>query len=595
MPRVNDLSVMVGGYAGQGVNTVAFAFARLCSRSGLHAFVNLEYPSNIRGEHTHVQVMASEKRIGGLTRTVDALLALDTKSVNLHKDEVIPGGAIILDKEGAEVSHIDRGLKLDEISRDDITIIDIPFKKIIEEVGGTNQMINTIGLGAISGLMHVDFDILSDMIRESLAKLDDSIIDTNIECARRGYSIACDDYSDRFDIRIERRESPSRMLVTGNQAVALGALKAGVKLYSAYPMSPSSGTMSYLSRVAKDHGLVTILPEDEISAIGIAIGASFGGVRAMTGTSGGGFCLMCEYMGLSAMAEVPLVIYEAQRPGPATGLPTRQEQADLLFVLNAHQGEFPRVVLAPGEPCEAFTLTHEAFNLADKYQAPVVVLSDKHLAESAWTCEPYDISGLSIDRGKLLSENDAKGIDDYKRYSVTESGISPRVLPGTPNGIHRATGNEHDEHGRVTEDDELRAAMVQKRLRKMSQLDVSECGINLHGDPEAGITLVGWGSTKLVILDAMKKLENEYNLKCRFLQVVYMDPFPYDRVAEIIGDSDRTILIENNATGQLGRLIAQKTGIMIEDKILKYDGRQFFIEELVESILDTTKTTASMA
>jgi len=581
---MNELSFMVGGFAGQGVNTVGSAFARLCSRAGLRVFVNLEYPSNIKGEHNYAQVMVSEKPVGSHIRPVDLLLALDAKSIILHKDDIRPGGALVYDREGLEVSPVDIGLKVDDMRRDDIIEIDIPFEKIAKDAGGTKRMINSVGLGAVQGLLRFDFELLASILRQSLSKFEDKIIEINLEGARRAYDIARGKYSEKFDITLEKRDAPDRMLLTGNHAVAMGALRAGVKLYSAYPMSPSSAVLTYLSKLARDYDMITVLPEDEISAAGMAIGASFAGVRAMTGTSGGGFCLMTEYLGLAGMAETPLVILEAQRPGPATGLPTRTEQGDLKFVLSAHQGDFPRIVVAPGDPAEAFYLTFKAFNLADRYQTPVIILTDKHIAESAWTYEPFNTDGMEINRGELLGEKELAGISDFRRFRVTDSGISARTRPGIPGGVFKATGNEHNEFGLISEDADNRALQMEKRLRKTASLDVSEIGVKLHGDPNAELTLIGWGSTKPVILDAMSHLKKDHAVSCNFLQVIYMEPFPTDRVTEVMGNAKHTILIENNATGQLGTLIRQKTGLAVADKILKYNGRQFFRDELADLI-----------
>ena len=581
----NELSLIVGGYAGQGVKTVAQAFARVCSRAGLRVFLNQEYPSNIKGEHNYFQVMVAEEPVGAHTRQADVLLALDAKTVNLHIDKIAPQGALVFDREGVETSPIDTGLKVGKIQRVDIAVLDIPFKQIAREAGGSARMINTVGIGSLQGLLRLDFALLANLLRESLSRLGDEIVQQNLDAARRAYDFARGHYSEKLDTVLERRQAPQRMLISGNDAVALGALRAGLKFYSSYPMSPSSGVLSFLSKRARDYGLAAILTEDEISAADMAIGASFAGVRAMTGTSGGGFCLMTEFLGLAGMAEIPLVILEGQRPGPATGLPTRTEQGDLKFVLSAHQGDFPRIVIAPGDPPEAFRLTFDAFNLADRYQTPVIVLTDKHLAESFWTYEPFDTAGLTIDRGEYVAEDELSETGDYQRFRITESGVSPRTRPGIPGGVFKATGNEHNEYGLLSEDADNRAAQTSKRLRKTTALDVSQIGVKLHGDPGAEVTLVGWGSTKLVILEAMAFLRESQNLNCNFLQPIYLEPFPAGRVAEVISRAKRTLLVENNATGQLGNLIRQKTGLAIEDKILKYNGRQFYRDELAEALL----------
>ena len=427
--KTNELNFMIGGFAGQGVKTVSEAFGRICSRAGLNVFINMEYPSNIKGEHNYMQVMVSDKKVGAHDRTADILLALDAKSIVLHKDEIVPGGALIYDSEGLEVSPIDAGIEVGNIGRDDIIVIDMPFAKMAKDVGGTKKMINSIGLGAVQGLLQFDFELLAAMYRESLSKLGDKVIEQNLEGAKNAYDITREKYAEKFGIVLEKREAEKKMLLTGNDAVAMGAIKGGVKFYSSYPMTPSSAVLGYISKRAREFNIVTVLTEDEISAAGMAIGASHAGVRSMTGTSGGGFCLMTEYFGFAGMAEIPLVVLEGQRPGPATGLPTRTEQGDLKFVLSAHQGDFPRIVMAPGDPEECFYLTFDALNLADKYQTPVVILTDKHVGESSWTYEFFDTEGMEIDRGKILTEKELSEIKDFKRYLLTDSGISQDHYP----------------------------------------------------------------------------------------------------------------------------------------------------------------------
>jgi len=587
--RVNDLSLLIGGYAGQGVQTIANSFARLCTRAGLYAFINHEYPSNIKGEHNYAQIMISEKNIGSSTSQVDLLLALDAKTVNEHVNKIRPGGALIYDSENVEVSHIDIRLKVNPIERNDITVIDIPFANIAVELSGSKKMINSIGLGAVTGLLRLDFKLLAGMLRQSLSKFEDKIIKQNLEGAKHAYDKVKEAYSEQFGVFLKEQKAPKKMLLTGNDAVALGAIKAGLEFYSSYPMSPSSSVLGYLSKHARKYNIITLLPEDEISALGMAIGASFAGARAMTGTSGGGFCLMTEYLGLAGMAEIPVVILEGQRPGPATGLPTRTEQGDLKFVLSAHQSDFPRIVIAPGDPSEAFYLTYEAFNLADRYQTPVIILSDKHLCESYWTNKFFNTDSMKIDRGNILQENELSKIKTFNRFQITDSGISPRSLPGTPGGVFKATGNEHTEYGFLSEESDNRVNQTDKRMRKTKSLDVSKIGIKLHGDPNTDITLVGWGSTKRVILDAMSALKERQGLNCNFLQIIYLEPFPSKQIADILANVKCTVLIENNATGQLGNIIRQKTGYKIKNKILKYDGRQFLRDELVDRIEDILK------
>jgi 2-oxoglutarate ferredoxin oxidoreductase subunit alpha len=583
MAKVNELNFMVGGFAGQGVRTVGDAFGRLCVQAGLHVFVNLEYPSNIKGEHNHSQIMVSERPVHSLTRPVDLLLALDAKTVLWHAPDLRPGGALIYDSKNLERSPIDPGLTGVKIERDDILVVDLPLLQIAREVGGGEKMLNSMGLGVVQGLLRFDFEELAAMLRASLAKLGEEKVRQNLEGARRAFDLAHDQFAGRFDVRLERREGPGRMILTGNEALGMGAVKAGLKFFAAYPMTPASSILSFMSKHAREFGLISILPEDEISAVGMAVGAAYAGVRAMTATSGGGFCLMCEHLGLAAMCEIPIVIVEAQRPGPATGLPTRTAQGDLKFVLSAHQDEFARVVIAPGDPVEAFRWGFEAFNIAERVQTPVILLMDKHLSESGFTCEPFRTDGMTVDRGLFLSEEELAAMPKYKRYAVTESGVSPRSRPGVRGGAYLANGNEHNQYGHISEDSRNRSAQVEKRLRKLKALDVSEFGACLHGDAEADVTLVGWGSTKCVVHDAMKVL-NERGVRCNFLQIIFIEPFPWAFVTRVLNQAKKTILIENNATAQLADVVCEKIGIVLRDRVLKYDGRMFFRDELADRI-----------
>jgi 2-oxoglutarate ferredoxin oxidoreductase subunit alpha len=371
------------------------------------------------------------------------------------------------------------------------------------------------------------------------------------------------------------------MLLTGNDALSMGAVKAGLKFYAGYPMTPSSSILNFMAAHEREFGMVVKHAEDEIASIGMAIGASHAGVRAMTATSGGGFALMSEFLGLAGITETPLVVAECMRTGPSTGLPTRTEQADLKFVLSASQGDFPRVVIAPGDPEECFRFGFEAFNLAERLQTPVILLLDKHLSESYWTREPFPTEGMGIDRGEWVDGKSAPR--SYKRHLVTESGVSPRVLPGTPEGVYTTTGDAHDEFGHITEEEEPVRTQMEKRLRKLDLVDTARDGITLHGNPDAGLTLLGWGSSKGVILEAMDDLQAGA-IDANFLQVRFMNPFPAEAVAGVLKKASRVLLVEHSASGQLAELVSAKTGITVEDRLLKYTGRQFFRDELTEAI-----------
>jgi 2-oxoglutarate ferredoxin oxidoreductase subunit alpha len=371
------------------------------------------------------------------------------------------------------------------------------------------------------------------------------------------------------------------MTLTGNDAICMGALKAGMKFIAIYPMTPTHTIMTYVAAHAREYGVVMIQPEDEIAGINFAVGASFAGARSMVATSGGGFSLMVEGLGLAGATENPLVVIEGQRPGPSTGLATRTAQADLRFCLHASQGDFFRVVLAPGDPEECFYETFRAFNLADTLQTPVLVLTDKHLATSFFAEEPFATEMLHIDRGLLLTAGEVP--PDFKRYEATPGGVSTRTVPGLPGGIFNANSDEHDEHGYVSEDAPVVATLVDKRCRKYFTAAKLVHGIKFHGNPGTDTVLVGWGSTKGAILDAMDLLRANDGIKLGFLQVVFMCPFPSLLVKERL-EGTRVILIENNRGAQLGSLLKEHAQIRPDHTILRYDGRAFFADELYQRI-----------
>lgn len=572
---VTELNMMVGGAAGLGVKTAGEILARLCTRRGRHVFGNVEYPSIIRGDHNSYQIVAGEGFQHGHRRELDLLLALDGLAATLHAGEIRPGGVLVHDGEkgGADLSGLaERG----------VLLAGIPFASIVAEAGGDKRLLNTAGLGAVMGLLGLDREAAAAVIADAFGRLGEPALAANQTAARLGWERTAGETAAAFDRRLAPVDAPPRMLVTGNQALAIGAIRAGVKFYAGYPMTPSSSIMTYLARHERDYGLVVKHAEDEIGAVGMAVGAAVAGVRAMTGTSGGGFCLMCEFLGLAGMTETPLVVVESQRPGPATGLPTRTEQGDLKFVLSASQGDFPRIVIAPGDPEECFRWGFEAFNLADRYQTPVILLLDKHLSESSWTCPPFAADGLAVDRGLWAGEAaPADGEDRFPRHAVTDSGVSPMLRPGTPGATWTTTGDAHDELGRISEEEDDRVRQMDKILHKTADLDPAAYGWTLHGPEAADLTVVGWGSTTQPILGALEDLAGA---SVNFLQVRGMSPFPAAAVAGVLARARRVVLVENNATAQLGDLIAERAGIRIDDAILKYGGRQFLVDELAAAI-----------
>lgn len=573
----NGLSWKIGGEAGYGIMTTGLIFAKICSRAGLHVFDHTEYPSLIRGGHNTYQVRADVDEVFSIFRSVDLLIALNKETIDKHMEELTPGGGIIYDGEKIPFSKAD-------IGKEDIILYPVPLNELAEESGGRKIMINSVALGSSVALTNFNFEMLSDVIQDVFKSKSQETIQYNIKAARLGYDYirrARKEGENLFVLKLPK-VGRKRMLLTGNEAVGLGALKAGCKFYAAYPMTPASSILHFMAAQERKFNLVVKHTEDEIAAINMAIGASFAGARAMTATSGGGFSLMCEAFGLAAMTETPLVVVLSQRPGPSTGLPTRTEQGDLKFVLNASQGDFPRFVIAPGDVEECFYKTIEAFNLAEKYQCPVIIILDKYLSRSHKTAEKF-MSKVEIDRGLWLSDEELVKIQKFKRYEFTKTGISPRTIPSQKLGIFTATGNEHDETGYISEDKTVRIKMIDKRFKKFELAEKEILEPKLFGSKNAEVTIISWGSTKGPIKESIHLLDRN-GITANFLQIIYASPFPTNKVSNVIKASQKTVIVENNKTAQMAGLIREKTGEEIEHKILKYDGRQFYPNEIYQMV-----------
>jgi 2-oxoglutarate ferredoxin oxidoreductase subunit alpha len=424
------------------------------------------------------------------------------------------------------------------------------------------------------------------VIRENFSRKGQQVIDGNLAAVDAGYAEG-QKWSAGFPYRLSAVPGPrARMVVTGTEAFALGALAGGCRFVSGYPMTPGSLVLHWMAAHSARYGVVIKHTEDEIAAINMAVGAAHMGARALVPTSGGGFSLMVEALGLAGMTETPVVIYNAQRPGPSTGLPTRHEQSDLLFMLYASQGEFPRFLLAPGTHEEAFVAGWRSFNLAEKYQTPVLVLSDHYLATAVRTLEldALDFDAVHIDRGELLSDAQLDALDKpYLRFRVTESGISPRAVPGHPNAVWVSDSDEHNDNGSITEEPDVRIAQMDKRLRKSAGMVDEMSAPVLYGPTEAETTFVCWGSTVGPLREAVDRLnEGAGNLACvNLLHMVDLWPMPVDAVSRALATARRLVAVEVNATGQLAQLIRTYTGRLVDDKILKYDGRPFTPEEFI--------------
>ena len=556
-----DFTFLVGGPAGAGVMLTGRVASKALVRGGYWVFATNEYPSLVRGGHNWFLARVCERRVYAQRLPIDVLIALDEMTVERHAPNLSERAAVI-----AERASIRTALT-----------VSVPMSQIVKEEGAPLVARNMVALGAFFGLLGYDLNLVEETVRSEFKRRSRQVVDLNVRLVKRGYSYGRE-YEGALGFRLPHTSNSKRLFLTGNDATALGALAAGMRFYAAYPMTPASPILHFLAAIEEDAGIVVVQPESEIAAINMVIGAAYAGARAMTATSGGGFSLMVEAFGQAGMTETPIVVVEVQRPGPSTGLPTYTSQGDLRFVLHASQGEFPRFVIAPGDVDEAFYLTAEAFNLAERYQVPVVVLTDKYLAESYHTTQPFDATSMRIERGKLAEEG------SVKRYAITEDGISPRAFPGTPRAVVRANTSEHDEEGFGCSDPAVVRAMVEKRQRKFERMreevEARSDSVKTYGYEEPDVTILLWGSVKGPALEALRELE-ERGIRAAVVQVVFLAPFPTNRLrAELEGLGAPCLLVENNATAQLGSLMREHLLFSPDEVLLKYDGRPFYPHEI---------------
>lgn len=566
--------IKIAGQAGQGIKSSGLTLSRFAVKSGFNIYNYFEYPSLIRGGHNVMQINISKDEVLGPSIYCDLLIALNQESIHKHKNSMSQNSFVIFDSESK--------IKTDVLP-EFVKLLPVPLSRLAHEAGGQDLLINMVALGAAAFVMEGDLDLLKQLVSEEYADKPE-ILKADLDAIDKGFNYAKETYKDLnhdiFKLNIQNNHPEPQMILNGADSVSLAAIAAGVQFAAIYPMSPISGIMANLAKYQKDFNFIFKQPEDEISAITMAIGASFAGARAMTATSGGGFCLMTEGLGLAGITETPLVLILGMRPGPATGLPTWSSQGDLQFVLHAHQDEFPRIVLAAGDLIEAFYQTMEAFYLADKYQTPVVVLVDKNINEHEQSVNKFDISAYKIDRGKI--ENNLN--PDYKRYAITPDGISPRALPGTGN-FFVANSDEHNETGFSNEEIENRNAQMRKRMIKLQTCKAKNMpDPELYGPQNADLTIVSFGSNKGSILQAIRNYPN-----VNYLHLTWMNPFPAEKVKQILDKANSTLIIESNFSGQLADLIHHETNFEIKDKLLKYDGRPFFVEEIEDEIIKRLK------
>lgn len=572
----NDFNWKIGGEAGFGIMSSGLMFAKACTRAGLNIHDYSEYPSLIRGGHNTYQVYVCDQKVHSQRILVNLLVALNSQAITEHLDELGKGSGLICDADRIEFQK-------QAVQKKGVIIYDLPLNKIAKDVGGDEVMRNTVALGATMALVKHKFSFLEQVIKDQFAEKKLEIAEQNIKAARAGW-----DYINKhhkasdFKFSLQAKRNSEQLLVTANDAIALGAIAAGCKFYAAYPMTPASSILHTLAKVGPEHGMVVRHAEDEISVINMVLGSATAGVRSMVATSGGGFALMNEGYSLAGMTETPIVIIEVMRPGPATGLPTWTDQGDLKYVLSAGHGEFPRVVLAPGDQEEAFYLTQLAFNISDIIQSPVIVLSDKYISESHISLPAFDTGKVPIDRGKILTDTQAKKQGkDYKRYALTPDGISPRALLDQKGPLIFINSDEHDEFGFSEESASVRLKQVDKRAKKIEAIRKLLPEAQVYGPKVVDITLVGWGSVKGPILDAI----NSKDLKTRvnFVHFSCVAPLP-SNTEKLLKAAKKLVLVETNSNAQFADILRASTGISFDKKILRYDGRPFYQSELVQEI-----------
>ncbi|MFA5886302.1 MAG: 2-oxoacid:acceptor oxidoreductase subunit alpha [Patescibacteria group bacterium] len=557
----------IGGPAGAGITSAGLMFSKIAARSGYYVFDYMEYPSIIRGGHNVMQTSVSDEPIATQLQSTEFLVALNQETADRHVGELAKSGVMLYDTdENIVVKKVPTGA----------IALGLPLHNLAKRSAGNIIVINTVALGASLYLLGGDLKYLQDLLSEQFLEKGEKVLRQNLNAASLGFKYAQDNFSKYITLRLTKRKGKSPALViNGNEAAALGSIAAGLQFASIYPMTPTSNILQILAPLQQEFGFIYKQPEDEISAINMAIGASFAGARAMTATSGGGFCLMAEGLGLAGMTETPVVIIVGQRPEPATGLPTWTEQGDLRFVLHAHQGDFPRLVLAPGDVTETFHLTMQAFNLADKYQTPVVVLIDKQICEGHEGVSPFNYAKYRVDRGKFTT----KKVANYKRYALNTDGISRRAPAGSGNHVI-ANSDEHTVFGYSSEESSVRQEQMKKRMQKLITCEQKDMPApTLYGPAKADLTIVSWGSNKGAILTALKECPG-----VNFLHLTWLNPFPTAAVAKILGKAKKVLNIEANYTGQLGGLITEKTGLVLEHNFLKYDGRPFYPEEIINKV-----------
>jgi 2-oxoglutarate ferredoxin oxidoreductase subunit alpha len=619
---IDSINWMAGGPQGSGVDTAANIFGRACGYGGLYVFGRREYHSNIKGLHSYFHLRISSRETLANINDVDLLAAFDAETAVRHMQEVVSEGGIIVDSQQMNMKVLDiptlppefkeelikfmneknlgETLKdfLDYAKQENVHVFPVPYIELLNQIGEKlgieriskiTRMINVLTIGVSFALLKYDKSLVQKAVR---ATFPERLVDMNIVALDQSYAYAEENFKDNFKHRLEKtvvREE--RMFLTGNQAVAMGKVLGGCRVQTYYPITPAADESEYLEahQILKTSGeeeaIIVIQTEDEIAAINSASGAALAGARAATSTSGPGFSLMVEGLSWAGNDEVPVVITYYQRGAPATGLPTRHGQADLRFAMHAGHGEFPRIILASGDIKECFYDAAKVFNLAEKYQMPVIHLLDKAMANCSQTYPVFDYSKLRIERGAILTEKELEG-QEYRRFRFTETGLSPRVVLGTKNGVHWYTGDEHNEVGHISEEPFNRRLMVEKRMKKLElvekEVPVDE-KLNFFGDKDSENIVVSWGSPKGAIIESLNTLKEE-GFSLGFMQVRMIHPLPAEYVKKVLEGKKRIIDVEDNYSGQLGGIIKEETGIAPNFHILKYTGRPMTTTEVYNAL-----------
>ena len=569
---INQLSWKVGGQQGEGIESTGEIFSIALNRLGYYLYGYRHFSSRIKGGHTNNKIRVSTSQIRSISDDLDILVAFDQETIDLNYKELHDKGIMIADA------------KFDPKQPEDTNAVlfAVPFTEIATELG-TSLMKNMVAVGATCAVLNLDIKVFEEVVQEIFGRKGQQVVDKNMEAIQAGFDFMKEKLGDDVELmELEKADGLKRLFMIGNDAIALGALAGGCRFMAAYPITPASEIMEYLIKKLPALGGSVIQTEDEIAAVTMAIGANYAGVRSLTASAGPGLSLKMEAIGLSGITETPLVIVDTQRGGPSTGLPTKQEQSDLMAMIYGTHGEIPKIVLAPSTVQEAFYDTAEAFNLAEEYQCPVIILSDLQLSLGKQTVEPLDFSKVEIRRGKLVTEElpeiENKGY--FKRFEVTEDGVSPRVIPGMKNGIHHVTGVEHDETGKPSESAANRNAQMDKRFRKVENIKFNTPVHKNAPHEEADLLIVGFNSTRGAIEEAMSRLEQD-GIKVNHAQVRLIHPFPTDELLPLVKTAKKIAVVENNATGQLANIMKMNVGHAEKVyKLLKYDENPFLPHEI---------------